>query len=61
MKSQMAELMADSFAIKFAFKYMGNAYPNDENLYGIHFFAGVYLPLIASAKICKNVFEGRYG
>jgi hypothetical protein len=57
LKSQMAELMADSFAIEFAFKYMGNAYPNDENLYGIHFFAGVYLPLIASAKICKNVSE----
>lgn len=57
LKSQMAELKADSFAIDFAFRYLRNAYANDEDRYGIHCFAGVYLPLIASAKMCKSVFE----
>ncbi len=57
LNSQIAELKADSFAIDFAFEYLCSAYANDENSYGIHCFAGVYLPLIASAKMCKNVFE----
>lgn len=59
LKSQIAELKADSFAIDFAFRYLRNAYANDEDRYGIHCFAGVYLPLIASAKMCKSVFEDR--
>lgn len=57
MESKVAELKADAFALDFSFKYLRNAYANDENFYGIHCFAGVYLPLIASAKICKSVFE----
>lgn len=57
MDSKIAEIKADSFALDFAFKYLQNSYANDENIYGIHFFAGVYVPLIASSSIDKNVFE----
>ncbi len=57
MERKIAELKADAFALDFAFKYLENSYPNKENIYGIHFFAGTYVPLIASASICKNIFE----
>lgn len=59
MESKVAELKADAFALDFSFQYLQSAYANDENIYGIHCFAGVYLPLIASAKTCENVFEDK--
>lgn len=54
---KISELKADSFALDFAFQYLKKSYTNKNNIYGIHFFAGIYLPLIASADFCENIYE----
>lgn len=54
---KISELKADSFALDFAFQYLKKAYSNENNIYGIHFFAGIYLPLIASANFCRNIYK----
>lgn len=54
---KVKELMADLFAVDFAFKFMQNSYFSDNGFYGIHQFCGVFVPLIASSCFCKNIFE----
>ncbi len=48
---QIKELKADNFAFEFAFEYLKNSYKSDENKYGIHQFAGLFIPLIASSSL----------
>lgn len=55
--SKIAELKADGFALEFAVEYLQSAYKNDDDIYGIHFFAGVYLPLIVSAVLSEDICE----
>lgn len=57
-KSQIAELKADGFALDFAFCYLKSAYFNENHVYGIHMFTGVYIPLLASQQLCNNIFLG---
>lgn len=54
---KISELKADYFALDFAIQYLKSAYYVENNTYGIHFFAGCYLPLIASADFCKNIYK----
>lgn len=56
-KRKISELKADSFALDFTFRYLKKAYSDENNIYGIHFFAGIYLPLIVSADFCKDIYE----
>jgi hypothetical protein len=54
---KLKELKADLFGIEFAMTYLKNSYPSDEKRYGLHQFAGMYIPIIASAELCSNIFE----
>lgn len=54
---KLKELKADLFGIEFAMTYLKNAYPSGEKRYGLHQFAGMYIPIIASAELCSNIFE----
>lgn len=54
---KLKELKADLFGIEFAMTYLKNSYPSDEKRYGLHQFAGIYIPIIASAELCSNIFE----
>jgi hypothetical protein len=55
LERKLAELQADEFALCFSFQYLQTAYKNIDNVYGIHFFVGIYLPLIASTGLCKSI------
>ena len=57
-KTDIAELKADGFALDFAFCYLKSAYFNENHVYGIHMFTGVYIPLLASQQLCNNIFLG---
>lgn len=54
---KLKEVNADLFGIDFAMTYLKNSYPNDEKRYGLHQFAGMYIPIIASAELCNSIFE----
>lgn len=55
---KLKELKADSFGVEFAFNYLKNSYKSNESKYGIHQFAGLFIPLIASAPLNeKNKLE----
>lgn len=49
------ELKADSYGIEFAFEYLKSAYKSEENIYSIHQFAGIYIPLISSSYFCNDI------
>ncbi len=53
------ELMADRYGIGFAFDYLESAYANSNRSYGIHQFAGIFIPLIVSAYLCDDIFEDK--
>ena len=54
---KLMEVKADFFGINFAMMYLKNAYPSDVKRYGLHQFAGMYIPILASAELCKSIFE----
>lgn len=58
-KDKIKELMADSYGIGFAFDYLESAYANSKRSYGIHQFAGIYIPLIVSSYLCDDIFEDK--
>ncbi|MFA9397948.1 MAG: hypothetical protein ACERKV_06770 [Clostridiaceae bacterium] len=43
------EFLADRYSVDFSFEYLKSAYTYDGNNYGLHQFASVYIPLIASS------------
>lgn len=49
------EIYADIFGIDFAFEYLNSAYPDNDSIHGINQFAGIYVPLAVSAKLCSNI------
>lgn len=55
--SRIKEIKADSYGMEFAFEYLKSAYPCDEERYGIHQFAAVYIPLIVSMRFCEDILK----
>lgn len=54
--AKIKEFKADCYGIDFAIDYLQSAYANDKNVYGIHQFSGMYLPLIVSSYFCDDIF-----
>lgn len=52
---KIKELKADRYGMEFAFEYLKGAYASQNNRYGIHQFAGIYMPLIASSYMCDDI------
>lgn len=55
--NKIKELKADCYGIDFAFQYLKSAYSNEEESYGIHQLAAVYIPMVVSAYFCDNIFD----
>lgn len=53
---KIKEIQADLYGFDFAFDYLKIAYANEENIYGIHQFAALYIPLIVSSYLCNDIF-----
>ena len=51
------EFKSDCYGVDFAINYLQCNYKNSNNIYGIHQFAGIYIPLIVSSSFCNDIFN----